>query len=118
MNRQLIQAIFDKIASDLPEVKKTGLFNNSFDKIREGQLSGIQLPSIYVSFPNGCTYVNQTSGVQRSDEFIVRLNIGFRILSNDKILDAFDFKDEVFKAFHKWQPLMTSSFERVAETAD
>lgn len=118
MTRQLIEQIMNRIRTELPDVKSVGIFNNTFERIAAGDTHGVMLPAIYISFPEGITYQQNGSGAQRTDNFVVRLNIGFRVLTPDKILDAFDFKTEVFKAFHKWQPSMSASFARVSEVAD
>ena len=118
MTRQLIQQIFDRIAERLTTVKAKGVFNNTFQRIIEGNENGIQLPAIYVSFPEGIEYQQNGSGAQRSNDFIVRLNIGMRILDDKNVLDVFDFKETVFDTFHKWQPVGSSSFERVSEQPD
>lgn len=118
MTRQLIQQIFDRIEERMPEVKQRGVFNNTFQRIAEGNENGIQLPAIYVSFPEGVEYTQNGSGAQRSNDFIVRLNLAVRVLDDKKILDIFDLKETVFEVFHKWQPVNSSSFERIAESPD
>ena len=118
MTRELIQQIFDKIASDLPEVKAFGVFNNTFERISQGDENGVRLPAIYLSFPEGIEYQQNGSGAQRSETFTIRFNIGFRILDDKNVLDIFDFKEKVFEAFHKFQPSGSGSFERIAEAAD
>jgi len=118
MTRHLIEQIHDRIRAKLPDVKTVGIFNNTFERIANGDTHGVMLPAIFVSFPEGITYQQNGGGLQRTDDFTVRLNIGFRVLTPEKVFDAFDFKTEVYKVFHKWQPSMASSFFRIAETAD
>ena len=118
MNRQLIEEIFAKVKTDIPEIKKTGLFNDDFEKQNEGTKSGLKFPALFVSFPDGCTYLESTSGVQRTDTFTVRFHIGTKHQTDKDVLTVFDLKEKLYRAFHKWQPSNASSFSRTAEIPD
>ena len=118
MTRGLIEQVLNKIATDLPEVKASGVYNNTFERISQGDEHGVRLPAIFLSFPEGVEYQQNGSGAQRSENFIMRFNIGMRILDDKNVLDIFDFKEKVFEAFHKYQPNGSASFERIAEATD
>jgi len=118
MTRELIEQIFARIQSELPEIKRIGLFNDDFEKQNDGVKSGLKFPALFVSFPEGCTYVDNASGVQRSDDFIIRFHIGLKFYNDDTVLQIFDLKEKIYKIFHKWQPSNASTMKRVAETPD
>lgn len=118
MTREFIQEIFDRITAELPEILAFGLFNDNFEKQNDGVKSGLKFPALFVSFPEGCTYLNNVSGVQRSEDFIVRFHIGTKHSNDDDILDVFDLKEKIYRTFHKWQPVNASTFSRISEIPD
>ena len=118
MTRELIQQIFDRVKNQLPEIKKVNLFNDDFEKQNEGVKSTLKFPALFVSFPEGCTYIQNGSGVQRSDDFIVRFHIGLKFYDEKSVLEIFDLKEKIFGIFQGWQPQNASSFNRQSETPD
>lgn len=118
MTRELIEQIFERIQTELPEIKKHGLFNDDFEKQNDGTKSGLKFPALFVSFPEGCSWIPNTSGVQRTEDFIVRFHIGAKFQTDKSVLDIFDLKEKIFRTFHKWQPENGSSFARSTENPD
>ena len=115
MTKEFIQQIFDRISAELPEFKKVGLFNDDFEKQNDGTKSGLKFPAIFVSFPEGCEWVPNASGVQRTEDFVVRFHIADKFMTDKTVLDIFDLKERVFEVFHKWQPTGAGSFSRDTE---
>ena len=118
MTRELIEQLFDRIKTELPEIKKVGLYNDDFEKQNDGTKSGLKFPAMFISFPEGCTWTANSSGVQRTEDFIVRFHIGTKHYTDAAILDLFDLKEKIFRTFHKWQPTGGSSMNRSSETPD
>ena len=118
MTRELIEQIFSRITTELPEVKKVGLFNDDFEKQNDGIKSGLNFPAVFVSFPDGCEWIPNVSGVQRTEDFRVKFHIGAKFYNDASVLDIFDLKEKMFETFHKWQPENGSSFVRGVEMPD
>ena len=118
MNRALIEQINARVAAELPQIKKYGLFNDDFDKMDQGTRSGAIYPAMFLSFPESVTYSDTGSGNQKTEEFTLRFQIGVKVKTDDNVLDAFDLKQEVFKTFHKWKPDGASSLTRILEETD
>lgn len=118
MNRSLIEQIFDRITTELPEFKKYGLFNEDFDKSDDGSGRGINFPAIFLSFPEDITFQDNGAGVQKTDEFIIRFHIAMKIVSEKKVLEVFDLKQSVYSVFHRFTPEGFSTMSRVSENTD
>ena len=118
MTRQFVQQILDRISTELPNIRFKGLYNLDFDKRDEGTKASFDFPAIFVSFPEEVEYINYGSGVQHTGEFIVRLYIAQKHMTEKSILDIYDLKQSVFNAFQSWQPVKASTFNRIAETTD
>ena len=102
----------------MPEVKKMGLYNDDFEKQNDGTKSGLKFPAIFISFPEGCTYVENASGVQRTEDFIIRFHIGTKVYDEKLVFELFDLKEKIYRTFQKWQPTNASTMNRVQETPD
>ena len=118
MNRELIEEIIAKVGADLPEFKKVALYNNDFDKQNDGTKSGLNFPALFISFPQSIEYQDGTSGVQRSDDFVVRFYIGEKFATDKDVLDIFDLKQKVYTVFNGWKPSKASTFRRRSEETD
>ena len=119
MTKEFIESIFARIATELPEVKKTGVFNQDFDRMDDGSIASFNYPAIFLSFPEDVSYLSTASGVQKTDEFIIRLYIANKYVTEKNVLDIFDLKQKVFTKFHAFSPVTAaSSMERISETAD
>lgn len=118
MNRQFIEQVLDRIKTELPEILKTGLYNEDYAKADQGTKSGLNFPAAFLSFPEEVQYRDTSSGVQETYDFTVRFLIGVKVVNEDAVFRAFDLKDKFFKTFHNWQPQGSSSFTRVSEFTD
>ena len=118
MTRELIEQIFEKITIDFPEIKKMGLFNDDFEKQNDGTKSGLKFPAVFISFPDGCEWIPNASGIQRTQDFRVRFHIGTKHMTDADVLNVFDLKEKFYLNFHKWQPQNGSSFVRLSEMPD
>ena len=118
MNRQLIEEVIQRIKTELPEFKKVGLFNDDFTKQDEGEKAGLNFPAIFLSFPEGVIYENDGSGVQRSEDFLVRFVMSEKFLTDKKVLEIFDLKQKVYRVFNGWKPSKGSTFRRYSEQPD
>lgn len=119
MTKEFIQSIFDRITAELPEVKKFGVFNQDFDKMESGEKHLFNFPAIFLSFPEPVEYSNYSSGVQNTDEFVIRLFIADKYVTDEDVLNIFDLKQKVYSKFHKYSPVTAaSSMERISETTD
>lgn len=119
MTKEFIQSIFDRIAAELPEVKKVGIYNQDFDKMEAGEKHLFNFPAIFLSFPESVEYQNYSSGVQNTGEFTIRLLIADKYFTDEDVLNIFDLKQKVYTKFHKFSPVAsTSSMERVSESTD
>ena len=118
MNRAFIEEIIAKIETDLPEIKKVGIFNDDFNKHENGTGNQINFPAIFLSFPEQTTYENKNLGLQETEDFVFRLNIGMKFTTDKDILNIFDLKQKVYSIFQKFQPENCSSVFRIAESTD
>ena len=119
MTKAFIQSIFDRIAVELPEVKKVGIYNQDFEKMETGEKHLFNFPAIFLSFPEVVSYSNYSSGVQNTNEFTIRLLIADKYFTDEDVLNIFDLKQKVYSKFHKFSPVTAaSSMERIAETTD
>ena len=118
MTRALIEDILNRITSELPEIKRSGLFNDQFQKYEDGLIDAINFPAMFLSFPDEVTYLANGSGVQKSDDFTIRFYIGMKFVTDSDVLDIFDLKQRVYNVFNKFQPSSSGSMSRISEGTD
>jgi hypothetical protein len=118
MNRSLIEQLKSKIIEDFPVFLKVGIFNNNFSNERAGVSEPLNFPAIFISFPEPISYSGNTSGVQKTNDFLVRFYIAEKFVTDRNVLDIFDLKQEVYSKFSGFQPNGFSSMERVGEQVD
>jgi len=120
MNRAFIEAVINKIKTDLPEFKMVELFNNQLDNQSQGSGKGVNFPAIFISFPESVEYVSSGQRVQRANEMIVSFIIASKVVTGktDEILKVFDLKTKVYQSFLGVQGDISSSFTRIAEDTD
>lgn len=123
MDRTLVTAILNRIASELPQFKTVDLYNNQFDKQDEGKIDSFAFPALFVSFPDGADYNDLSSGVQRVEEITVRFYIAdsltkSRLSISKTVLEIFDLKQSVFSAFNGYSALFVKRFSRIHEETD
>lgn len=126
MQRFFVQKILDKIAADLTQFKTVDLYNSQFDNVDGGLIDSFRFPALFVSFPDGADYTNQSGRVQKFTT-TVRFYIAdeltkSRLSINKTVLEIFDLKQAVFNVFGNYQDTGTnenfSSFERISEETD
>lgn len=123
MQRDLIQAILDRIAAELPEFKTVDLFNEQFDKQDTGVIDSFQFPALFISFPDGAEYTDYTSGVQQNKDLTVRFYIAdkltkSRLSINKTVLKILDLKQKVFGKFQGFSGTNIKTFSRIFEETD
>jgi hypothetical protein len=118
MTRLLVEEILSRISTELPEIKKYGLFNDQFNKNDNGEVEQINFPAMFLSFPDELTYVANGSGVQKTDEFVIRFYIGMKFVNESGVLDIFDLKQKVFGIFNGWSATDIGTMTRIAEQTD
>ena len=127
MQRFFVEGILNKIAADLPQFETVGLFNDQFDKLDNGTIDSLRFPALFISFPDGVEYDSQGGQMQRAPDLTVRFYIAdeltiSRMSISKTVLEVFDLKQEVFKAFNSKQVSGTnttaSSFVRINEETD
>lgn len=126
MQRFFVQKILNKIAADLTQFKTVDLYNSQFDNLDNGLIDSFRFPALFISFPDGSQYVNQSGRIQKfttTVRFYIADELTKSRLSISKtVLDVFDLKQAVFNVFGNFQDTGTnenfSSFERFREEAD
>ena len=118
MNRAFIEDIINKVKADFPIFKKVDIFNNQIENEAQGVGESINFPALFLSFPDPVSYNGYVSGVQKSDDFTVRFYIAEKYRTGKDILNIFDLKQDVYKVFHGWQPIGSTSMKRSSETTD
>lgn len=119
MTKAFIQSILDKIASDLPTVKHKGVYNDDFSQLDDGKKASFNFPAVFLSFPENVPYTDYGSGVQKTDEFTIRLYIAQKFMTDVDVLDIFDLKQAVYLAFKGFSPDdSSSSMTRINEIPD
>lgn len=123
MYRFLIEDIITKVKADLPEFKTVEIYNNQFDKNELGQIDVIKMPALLIGFPEGTSFQDFGAGVQQTEELVIRFYIAKsitkgRVSNSSTVLDLFDLKQKVYKAFQGYQSEALSTFKRRYEETD
>jgi hypothetical protein len=123
MQRDLIEAITDEIAAELPQFNTVELYNDQFTKQDDGVIDSFRFPALFISFPDGATYKNYTAGVQTSADVTVRFYIAdqltkSRLSISKTVLEVLDLKQTVFSKFQGFSGVGFKSFTRIFEEAD
>jgi hypothetical protein len=123
MQRDLIQAITDQIAAELPQFKTVALFNDQFTKQDAGAIDSFRFPALFLSFPDGAQYNDYTAGVQTSADVTVRFYIAdqltkSRLSISKTVLEVMDLKQAVFSKFQGFSGVGFKTFSRIFEEAD
>jgi len=118
MTKALIQAIINRITSELPQFKTVRIYNNDLQNMDDGKVDSFQYPAIFISFPEAVIYRDYGSGIQNTEEIAIRFHIADKYFKDSYILDIFDLKEAVFNKIHKFQPAGCSSFVRFSEQTD
>ncbi len=117
MFKPLIEAIYAKIAAELPEIKTKGLYNDQFNKSDEGKIDSFPKPAIFIGFPDQVEYKDRGSMVQTTENFRVRFYISIDMFKAEG-LEIFDLKQKVYSVFQGYKLDGFGRFVRRNEQAD